>query len=113
MSMSLQAAEAECAAVSVAPRVSLDDIKAAIRSEYHFTGAQAIAQLQAPIDCALEVLSVCLVVMNNGFVIVGKSAPASAENFNADLGAKLAYEDCIRQLWPLMGYALRDRLAAA
>jgi len=42
---------------------------------------------------------------------VGKSAPASADNFNADLGRKLAYEDAIRQLWPLMGFALRERLS--
>lgn len=51
--------------------------------------------------------------MRNGFIMVGKSAPTSPENFNAELGRKLAYEDCIRQLWPLMGFALRDRLAAA
>ena len=30
----------------------------------------------------------------------------------SELGRKLAYEDCIRQLWPLMGFSLRDRLAA-
>jgi hypothetical protein len=38
-------------------------------------------------------------------------ARASPENFNADLGRKFAYEDAVRQLWPLMGYALRDKLA--
>jgi hypothetical protein len=48
--------------------------------------------------------------MRNGFTVIGKSAPASAANFNAELGKKLAYEDAIRQLWPLMGFSLRDRL---
>jgi hypothetical protein len=42
--------------------------------------------------------------------VIGKSAPASPENFNAELGKKFAYEDAVRQLWPLMGFALRDRL---
>ena len=51
--------------------------------------------------------------MRNGFTIIGKSAPASPANFNAEFGQKLAYEDCIRQLWPLMGFSLRDRLAAS
>jgi hypothetical protein len=56
----------------------------------------------------LELLSICILVMKNGFTVIGKSAPASPENFNAEFGKKLAYEDCIRQLWPLMGFALRD-----
>lgn len=60
----------------------------------------------------LKILSICIVVMSNGFTVVGKSAPASPENFNAEFGRELAYKDCIRQLWPLMGFALRDRLAA-
>lgn len=114
MTMSLQAAEKECAAVAVAPRVSLDDIKAAIRTRYEFNAADAVRQTvqSVPTDTALEVLSICILVMQNGFTVIGKSAPASPENFNAELGKKLAYEDCVRQIWPLMGYALRDRLAA-
>lgn len=51
--------------------------------------------------------------MQNGFTVIGKSAPASPENFNAELGRQFAYDDAVRQLWPLMGYALRDKLAAA
>jgi hypothetical protein len=61
----------------------------------------------------LKLLSVCMLVMRNGFTVIGTSAPASPENFNAELGRKLAYENAIRQLWPLMGFALRDKLAAA
>jgi len=50
-------------------------------------------------------------VTRNGFTLIGKSAPASPDNFDPVLGRKLAYEDAVRQLWPLMGYALRDKLA--
>jgi hypothetical protein len=50
--------------------------------------------------------------MKNGFIVIGHSAPASPENFNAELGRKFAYENAIRQLWPLMGFALRERLSA-
>lgn len=59
---------------------------------------------------SLGVLTICLIVTRNGFTIIGKSAPASTDNFDADLGRKLAYEDAVRQLWPLMGYALREKL---
>lgn len=46
-------------------------------------------------------------------VATGECRKFPPENYNEALGQKFAYEDCIRQLWPLMGYALRDRLAAA
>jgi hypothetical protein len=58
----------------------------------------------------LRVLSICIVVMKNGYTIIGKSAPASPENFDPELGRQFAYEDAVRQVWPLMRHALRERL---
>ena len=49
--------------------------------------------------------------MKNGFTLVGKSAPASPENFDPEKGREFAYQDAIRQAWPLMGFSLRDKLA--
>ena len=109
MTNSLEAIEAECAAGRTAPRVSLEDIKANIVAQYTFTGSAAIGA-GAPVHTALDLLTICLLVLQNGFTIIGKSAPADARNFDADLGAKLAYEDAVRQVWPLMGYELRERL---
>jgi hypothetical protein len=112
----LLATEAECAKGAVAPRVSLADIEANIAYEHTFLGADAcpnsLGDAPAYPPVSLGVLTICLLVTQNGFTIIGKSAPASPENFDAALGAKLAREDAIRQLWPLMGYALRERLAA-
>lgn len=108
--MSLEYTEAECAAVATAPRVSLADIEAAISGRYSFSGFEAVPGGHPSHDEGLKRLSLCILVMKNGFMVVGKSAPASPANFNADLGCKLAYEDCIRQLWPLMGFALRERI---
>jgi hypothetical protein len=109
---SLIAAEAECAAGRTAPRVSLDDIEANIAETHYLLGIQAVnAAGQGFSEFQnLDTLTICLVVTQAGFVIVGKSAPASPENFDQLLGRKLAYEDAVRQLWPLMGYALRERL---
>lgn len=111
ISESLSSTEAECAEGSTAPRVSLSDIQAAISAEYFTTADKAFDG--CPIADPLKLLTICILVMRNGFTIIGKSAPASADNFDADLGKKLAYEDAIRQIWPLMGFALRDKLAAA
>lgn len=108
--MSLQQTEEECAANATAPRVALADIEGAIAARYDFTADKAVGA--SPVVPPLALLSICILVMKNGFTVIGKSAPASPANFNAELGAKLAYEDAVRQLWPLMGFALRDRLAA-
>jgi len=114
--MTLEATEKECAAVAIAPRVSLSDIEAAIAGKYWGTADQLVGPTNEngsrPKFCATDLLkhmTVCVLIMRNGFIVIGKSAPASPENFNAALGAKLAYEDAIRQLWPLMGFALRQR----
>jgi hypothetical protein len=120
---SLKATEAASAAVAVAPRVKLEDIENAINARFEMTAREAVDKaemigrgaLQLGIDPrpnALDLLSICILVMSNGFTVIGHSAPASPENFNAELGKKLAYENAIRQLWPLMGFSLRDRLAA-
>jgi hypothetical protein len=108
--LSIHQTDAEAAAVAVAPRVSLDSIEAKIGARYDFTGEEALEGRGVPIVPGLKLLSICILVMENGFTVIGMSAPASPENFNAELGKKFAYEDAIRQLWPLEGYMLRQRL---
>lgn len=117
MTGSLETADKESAAFQVAPRVSLQDIEHAIVERYDMNGHTAALQLgdvSAPAlmvdEHPLRVLSICLLVMRNGFTVIGKSAPASPANFNKEYGQKLAYEDAVRQLWPLMGYVLREKL---
>ena len=107
--MSLRDTDVAAAAVAVAPRVALADIEAKIVARYDFTADKAISS-DAPVMEALSRLTICLLVMQNGYMVVGKSAPASPENFNRELGIQFAYEDAIRQVWPLEGYALRERL---
>jgi hypothetical protein len=81
---------------------------------YDITGADAVRPDDGVrvVQPSLLVLSICILVMRNGFTIIGKAAPASPANFDRALGIRLAYEDAVRQVWPLMGYALREKLAA-
>jgi hypothetical protein len=115
---SLEETERMSAAVARAPRVKLKDIQEAIETRIDIDGTTLAAlQIQRigvtrQLPSPLETFSICLLVMRNGFVVIGKSAPASPENFDPELGRTYAYEDAVRQLWPLMGYALRDKLAA-
>lgn len=61
---------------------------------------------------ALNILTLCILTLRNGFTIVGKSACASPALFNEEIGRKIAREDAIRQAWPLLGYELRSKLAS-
>lgn len=121
---SIELTDQQSAAVATAPRVSLKDIEDAIldcvfldgRNMYHLGNSLTPDRSCSGDDFARALenvasLTVCVIVMRNGFSVIGKSAPASPENYNEELGRKFAYEDAIRQLWPLMGFALRDRLA--
>lgn len=59
-----------------------------------------------------KLLTFCVLVLRNGFTVTGESACASPENFNVEIGRKIARENAIAKIWPLMGYELRSKLAA-
>lgn len=112
---SLEATEKLGARDAKAPRVTLGDIVHAIKGVYYVNAGQAVrAVYDRPSAVSqtteLNTLTICLAVLENGFVVIGKSAPASAANFDEEKGRNFAYEDAARQIWPLMGFALRERL---
>lgn len=84
----------------VAPRLTPQDIDNAIASEqyYVFPGTT---------------MTVCALTLQNGFVVTGESAAASPENFNTEIGQKIARENARNKIWAFEGYALRNKLAAA
>jgi hypothetical protein len=99
MSRNEQAVEAEIQAKNLnAPRLNPAHIDAQIVAEqFHvFDGT---------------VMTVCALTLKNGFMVVGKSAPASPENFDAELGKKIARDDARNQIWALEGYRLRSHLS--
>jgi hypothetical protein len=91
--------KAAAAVAKTKNRVTLDSIMSKIvRKEYLYPSVMAH-------------MTICVMMMDNGFAIIGKSAPADPENFDRDLGKKFADEDCIRQIWQLEGYALREKMS--
>jgi len=116
---SLRVTDEQSKAVQKTPnRVSLDDIEAAIVGEYFMNGTHVLPDAMPDTNDSricehtLRVMTVCFLVVQNGFVVIGKAAPADPANYDRAVGEKFAREDAIRQLWPLMGYALRDKLMA-
>lgn len=81
-----------------APRITPADIEAAIAGEaYHvFPGTT---------------LTVCCLTLANDFTVTGESACASPENFDPELGRKIARDNAKQKIWALEGYALKSKLS--
>ncbi|HEY1033997.1 MAG TPA: Gp49 family protein [Pseudoxanthomonas sp.] len=108
-----------------APRVTPADIEAEIASEHYFTafdgavgayhahhGVHQGTPPNAINSVALPLLTFCVLVLRNGFTVTGESACASPENFDAEIGRKIARQNAVEKMWPLLGFRLRDKLAA-
>lgn len=65
----------------------------------------------APEHESLRLLTFCVLVLRNGFTVTGESACASPENFNAEIGQRIARQNAVAKIWPLMGYELKCRLS--
>ena len=52
----------------------------------------------------------CCLTLVNGFTVTGESACASPENFNAEIGKKIAFEQARNKIWVLEGYLLKQKL---
>lgn len=104
-----------------ASRVTPDDIEAEIASEHYFTagaaadyapGAVNTVTVPGELPTSLHLLTFCVLVLRNGFTVTGESACASPENFDAEIGRKIARQKAVQKIWPLLGFRLRDKLAA-
>lgn len=107
--------EFDIAAKSTAPRVTPADIEARIVGAYYFTPSDAFPSIsRIPIASehaqALSLLTICVLVLANGFTVTGESACASPENFDAEIGKKIARANAVAKIWPLEGYLLKQRL---
>ena len=103
-----------------APRVTPADLEANIASEHYFTAGQGVSgevssrdeqPYQFCYESSLDLLTFCVLVLKNGFTVTGESACASPENFDAGLGRKIARQNAVNKVWPLMGYALKQKLS--
>lgn len=81
-----------------APRVTLESIESRIQDERYLVVVNTT-------------VTICTITMENGFTVVGHSAAASPENFDKEIGRKIARQKAIDQLWALEGYLLREQLS--
>ncbi len=100
-----------------APRVTPQHIEDTILECHYFTAGEAARagwpDLTAadPIHKNLDLLTFCVLVLRNGFTVTGESACASPENFDAEIGRKIARENAVNKIWLLEGYLLKQKLS--
>lgn len=81
-----------------APRLTPTLIDEAIKDEYYHVVPGTT-------------LTICVLTLQNGFTVVGESASASPENFNEEIGRKIAKGNAREKIWALMGMLLKNNLS--
>ena len=103
---------------NVPTKVTLEDIEENIVCEYYFSPTDALHAEYAmrstsnihDIKTALSRMTFCVIVLRNGFAVTGESSCVNPETFNIEIGRKVARENAISKIWPLMGYELSSKL---
>lgn len=100
------------------PRITPATIGAHIVKEVYFTAAEGIVGHATMTGDHSQViaqehtlLTFCVLTLRNGFTVTGESACASPENFDAEIGRRVARQHAVAKVWPLLGYALKERLS--
>lgn len=129
MSAADQAIEADIQAKGLtAPRVTPADIEANIAAEIYSTGLDCAAEaagdargvfnrIKPDVDLtvvndSLRLLTFCVLVLRNGFTVTGEPACVSPENFDSEIGRKIARANAVAKIWPLLGFSLKQKLAS-
>ena len=79
------------------PRLTPEHINGAIESDVYYV---------FPNTCH----TVCCLTLKNGFTVLGESACASPENYDKEIGEKIAYANAREKIWALEGYLLKQKL---
>ncbi|EGA6646819.1 hypothetical protein H5534_002847 [Escherichia coli] len=108
-----------------APRITPQHIEDVIKSEHYFTAydgrngaisSNEYCGREKPEEgdrdlSPLKLLTFCVLVLKNGFTVTGESACASPENFDAEIGRKIARQNAVNKIWMLEGYLLKQKLS--
>ena len=80
-----------------APRLTSKLIDDSIASEYYHVVPDTT-------------LTICVLTLQNGFNVVGESAAVSLDNFDREIGEKVAKGNARDKIWALEGYLLKEKL---
>lgn len=79
------------------PTVTLGDVERAVAGAEYFSKGTT---------------TVCVLTLDNGHTVTGSSACVVPQKFNAVIGRDMAREKALDEVWALLGYELRLKLAS-
>ena len=106
--------------ISEMKKITMAEVTANIAATVYFTGADgfnghhfktAIGFPKTPRE--LERLTFCVCELRNGFLVTGQSVCANLEDFDADVGRELAYDDAVDKIISYLTYAAMSGPVAA
>lgn len=78
-------------------RITMEDIHANIKDTYYHVVEGSC-------------LTICVLTLQNGFQVTGESACADPAMYDAEIGKRIAQDNAIKKIWPLMGYMLKQEV---
>lgn len=111
--MSNEEIEAEILAKNkTAPRITPEMIEDIIVEQYFISAYDGVKVAFPNVypSNALKTKTICILVLKNGFTVTGESDCVSPENFDEEIGRKVAREKAKNKIWELEGYLLKSRM---
>ncbi|EGF19231.1 MULTISPECIES: Gp49 family protein [Haemophilus] len=55
-------------------------------------------------------ITISVITLKSGFTVTGESACVDPNNFDVEIGNKIAYENAFDKLWQLFGFELKQKI---
>ena len=94
-----------------ARKVTAELIHSKIESVVYFNaGAVNTTPVTEDVQRELNLVTHCIIVLQNGFKVEGTSACVDPSSYDKALGEKFAFENAFEKIWPLEGYLLKEQM---
>lgn len=95
--------------------VSKESIEAKIKSVVYLNAGKAAEDeygdaLSEDVLKNLDLVTICIIILENGFKVEGVSACVDPANYNEQKGRECAYENAFEKIWEVEGYLLRQAM---
>jgi hypothetical protein len=77
-----------------------------ITKEYMDSRIRATSFLRMPMT---PTVTVATIELDNGYSVRGESACVNIENYNQEIGEKVAYDNAYSKLWSVFGFLLAEK----
>lgn len=88
-------------------KVTVEQIESLIQREVYFNAGEVAGSGEGD---PMNVLTICVLTLVNGFTVTGESACVDPANYDRELGESIARKNAVEKIWMLEGYLLKHKL---